>query len=88
MNDIAPEYQSYDDVGRLREYLKIVRDPSKTAYDMLPSGETIGEFANRHAVERYARKIESKRERARESRRKKRKAGKLYSRPKKRLRHC
>lgn len=59
----------------LRSYLKIIRDPSKTAYDLLPSGETIGSFANRHAVDRYARKVKSKRERARETRMKKRRVG-------------
>jgi hypothetical protein len=64
----------------LRLSLKIVRDPTKTAFDVLPSGETIGEFANRHAVERYTRKVENKRERARESRRKKRRSGIISSR--------
>jgi hypothetical protein len=62
----------------LRCSLKTLRDPSKTAFDLLPSGETIGSFANRCAVERYTRKIESKRERARETRRRKRKRGILY----------
>lgn len=59
--------------AKLRVSLKIVRDPTKTAYDVLPSGETIGAFANKHAVARYARKIENKRERAREIRKKKKK---------------
>lgn len=69
--------------SNLRSSLKIVRDPSKTAYDFLPSGESLGAFANRHAVERYSRKVESKRERARETRRRKRKAGILYAGQKK-----
>ena len=56
----------------IRTYLKIIRDSSKTAYDVLPSGESLGSFANRHAVERYIKKVENKRERARETRRKKR----------------
>ena len=59
-----------DDVAsaNLRAALKIVRDPTKSAFDYLPTGETIGAFANRHAIARYSRKIENKRERARESR--------------------
>lgn len=63
---------STDDLCSLRATLKIVRDSNKTAYDLLPSGETIGSFANRQAVERHLRKVENKRERARESRRRKR----------------
>lgn len=59
--------------ANLRTSLKIVRDPTKNAFDILPTGETIGAFANRQAIERYARKVESKRERARETRRQKRK---------------
>jgi hypothetical protein len=70
--------------SNLRGSLKIVRDPSKTAFDFLPTGETLGAFANRHAVDRYSRKVESKRERARETRRRKRKAGILYPCEKKR----
>jgi len=73
-----------DLTSNLRGSLKIVRDPSKTAYDFLPNGETLGAFANRHAVDRYSRKVESKRERARETRRRKRKAGIIYPREKKR----
>lgn len=61
------------DTTNLRISLKIVRDPTKNAYDLLPSGETIGAFANKHALARYARKIENKRERAREIRKKKKK---------------
>ena len=56
----------------LRLCLKITRDPGKTAYDLLPTGETIGEFANRYAVDRYKRKIESKKFSARENRKNKR----------------
>lgn len=59
--------------ANLRSSLKIIRDPTKNAFDVLPSGETLGSFANRHAIDRYARKVESKRERARETRLKKRK---------------
>lgn len=61
--------------SNLRSSLKLVRDPCKTAYDFLPNGETLGSFANRHALERYKRKVESKRERARETRKRKRRAG-------------
>ena len=57
---------------RLRQTLKIVRDPTKTAFDRLDSGETLGSFANFHAVERYKRKVESKRVRARVTRKLKR----------------
>lgn len=74
---------TYELSSNLRSSLKIVRDPGKTAYDVLPTGETLGSFANRNAVERYARKVESKRERARETRRKKRKAGIMYRSSKK-----
>lgn len=62
--------------GNLRSSLKIIRDPTKTAFDHLPTGETLGAFANRHAVDRYARKVKSKRDRARETRLKKRKLDK------------
>ena len=62
----------------LRISLKLVRDPNKNAFDFLPSGETIGEFANRYAVERYTGKLETKREQAKESRRQKRKLGILW----------
>ena len=62
----------------LRISLKWVRDPTKNAFDSLPSGESIGNFANRYAVERYTRKIETKRERAKECRRQKRKVGILW----------
>lgn len=77
LDDMEAEEEE-DDEGQtgsanLRSSLKIIRDPAKTAFDMLPSGETIGAFANRHAIDRYARKVESKRERARETRMKKRK---------------
>jgi hypothetical protein len=65
--------------AHLRCALKIVRDPTKNAYDHLSSGETIGNFANIYAVERYRRKVESKRERARETRKLKRKIGILYN---------
>lgn len=57
----------------LRTNLKTVRDPTKTAYDLLPSGESIGSFANKHAVARYRSKIEGKRQRARETRKQKKK---------------
>jgi len=54
--------------ANIRSMLKVIRDPSKTAYDLLPTGETIGAFANRHAVETYVRKNVIKREKAREIR--------------------
>lgn len=69
--------------ANLRTSLKIIRDPNRTAFDVLPSGETLGSFANRHAIDRYARKVESKRERARETRLKKRKSVKSLRRPEK-----
>lgn len=59
---------SCDTESNLRIQLKIVRDPSKTAWDMLPSGITVGEFANAHAVDSYIRKVDSKRMRARQKR--------------------
>jgi len=68
--------------ANLRSSLKVVRDPTKTAFDVLPTGETLGSFANRHAIDRYARKVESKRERARETRMKKRKLVKSIQRRK------
>jgi hypothetical protein len=52
----------------IRSLLKIIRDRTKTAYDTLPSGETLGEVANKEAIAQYSRKIKRKRERARESR--------------------
>jgi hypothetical protein len=48
---------------------------------MLPTGETVGAFANKHAVERYSRKVENKRERARETRKKKRGPEIIISQP-------
>ena len=67
----------------IRTALKIIRNPAMTAYDYLPNGETLGEFANRTAVEGYIRNVENKRLRTRESRKKrkkKRKACKMMSR--------
>jgi hypothetical protein len=57
----------------IRTILKMIRDCSKTAYDELPSGRTLGEVANELAVTQYAKKIKRKRERAREARSQKRK---------------
>lgn len=59
--------------ANLRFALKIVRDPSKTAFDKLSSGDSLGTFANLYALRRYARKVEAKRDRARETRKLKRK---------------
>jgi hypothetical protein len=70
--------------SNLRGSLKIVRDPSKNAFDILPTGETLGAFANKHAVARYSRKVENKRERARETRKKKRNSEIIYKTGKKR----
>jgi hypothetical protein len=64
----------------LRSSLKIVRDPSRTAYDLLPTGETLGSFANRQAVDRYARKVEQKRHRAAQTREQQRKQTKAKKR--------
>jgi hypothetical protein len=63
-----------DAPANVRIMLKMVRDPSKTAYDLLPNAETVGAFANRHAVDTYIRKIVMKREKARETRKRKRKS--------------
>ncbi len=57
----------------IRTILKMIRDCSKTAYDELPSGRTLGEVANELAITQYAKKITRKRERAREARSQKRK---------------
>ncbi len=57
-----------EDSDNLRSYLKMVREPKNSAFDLLPNGQSIGAFANKHAVTRYARTIESKREQARASR--------------------
>lgn len=62
-----------DESEHLRMYLKIVRNPRNSAFDTLPNGQTIGGFANRHAINRYARTIESKREQTRASRQQNRK---------------
>lgn len=78
--DDPDEDEGQTSSANLRSSLKIIRDPAKTAFDMLPSGETLGAFANRHAIDRYARKVESKRERARETRLKKRKLTKSIAR--------
>lgn len=61
-----------EDQLHIRTFLKIVRDPSKTAYDELPSGRTIGSIANELAISRYKRKIERKRAQTRETRSRKR----------------
>lgn len=58
--------------ANVRALLKIVRDPSKTAYDLLPTGETVGSFANKHAVENYIHKNIVKRQNAKEFRKRKR----------------
>jgi hypothetical protein len=62
----------------IRNALQIVRDPNKTAYDRLPSGETIAAFANRYANERYKTKLESKRYRMKRKRQQKRIEGILF----------
>jgi len=89
--DVAKDDENSDDENffndiscNLRGSLKIVRDPSKNAFDYLSTGETIGAFANKHAVDRYARKVENKRERARETRKKKRTLEIIYKTEKKR----
>lgn len=68
-----PPFSSDHQHFTLRHLLKKIRQNNSTAYDVLPTGENIGSFANRHAVERYIKKINTKRERARESRKKTRK---------------
>ncbi len=64
-----------NDPVQLRGCMKMVRDPSKTAFDLLPTGETIGSFANKYAVSRYSRNVESKRARARVAKNKHRRSG-------------
>jgi hypothetical protein len=68
--------------SELREHMKTMRDPSKTAYDCLSNGMMIGTFANERACKRYAHKVEAKRERARETRRRKRKRASFSQRAK------
>jgi len=45
----------------VRSMLKIVRNERFTCFDQLPTGETVGAFANREAVRWYTRKLEGKR---------------------------
>ena len=60
----------------VRNALRVVRDPNKTAFDHLfTTDQTIGRFANEYALFRYRTTVSSKRKRAVEARnRKKRKA--------------
>lgn len=62
---------NHDDIHSIRRLLKIVRDSTKTAYDQLPNGKTIGAFAHDHAVSRYSSRLDSKRIQARQNRRRK-----------------
>jgi hypothetical protein len=75
MNNDTKDHEE-EEGNNLRGYLKIVRDPTKTAFDILPDGQTIGEFANKQAVERYSKKIVNKRIRASKQRRRKREQNK------------
>ena len=53
----------------VRNALRTVRDPSKTAFDYLfDSDTTIGHFANEYALFRYKTNVDSKRRRAVEAR--------------------
>lgn len=61
-----------EDTLHIRSFLKLVRDPSRTAYDVLPSGKTIGQCANEIANARYLHKKALKCEHAREARSRKR----------------
>jgi len=58
-----------------RTHLRVIRDPTRIPDDTMPDksggvGLTVGEIANRLAVETYAEKTRLKRARARETRRK------------------
>lgn len=58
----------------IRTAMKAVRQETNDAYGYLPTGEMIGDFANRYAVLKYSRRVEMGREFARQKRQKKRKA--------------
>lgn len=55
----------------IRNALKMIRVENKTAYDSLPSGETVGAFSNRYALDKYTKKLIRKRDRMRITRRNK-----------------
>lgn len=57
----------------LRLTLKHIRDETKTPYDVMPNGQTLGQVANTLAMKQYTQKIKKKRERARQSRKAKQK---------------
>jgi hypothetical protein len=58
------------DLHFLRQRLKVVRNPQVTPYQYFDdTDETIGHFAHVRAIDRYKRKVNSKRFRARELRR-------------------
>ena len=74
LKDIDNTHTHYDNAN-VRTNLKVIRDPSKTPYDTLPDGITsIGEYANYQAVRRYTKKVENKRIRAKEDRKRKKRA--------------
>lgn len=49
------------DDENVRRFYRLVRDTSRTAYDVLPCGKTIGEFANEIALKKYVQTIKRKR---------------------------
>lgn len=63
----------------IRTLLKIVRDPTKTAYDELPNGKIIGDIANQYAVERYKSKNARKKIQTQETRKRKKEELKAQS---------
>jgi hypothetical protein len=54
--------------AQVRTIYKLVKDTSRTAYDVLPCGRTLGEYANVIAVDRYIKKNWRKRHQARAAR--------------------
>lgn len=54
--------------AHVRLIYKLVKDSSRTAYDVLPCGKTLGEYANMVAIARYQKKNWRKREQARAAR--------------------
>lgn len=59
---------------QMRSALKLVRQEGYNAFDVMPNGENIGDFANRQAVLKYRKRIKINRATAKMIRRKKRQA--------------
>jgi uncharacterized Zn finger protein (UPF0148 family) len=56
--------KSNESIDSIRENMKKIRDIKNTAYDKLPCGKFIGEYANEQAVINYTKKVEHKRKKA------------------------